>query len=451
MARVFNSLLFRIAALLFLGLAALQVAILVAVMWPDGRPLMLRLVDPADARQMAEAVENAPPALRPAIVAAASHGGTRVELLPGFPDEPAAGGPLRSAPRLEARFARYAEELDHRPMRVQARQGGLLARGGSAAEPPQGPMRLLVELDTGEVLAIERAPVILQLLASRYATVAVVSAFVILLLMLMLLWQVVRPIARLAQATDAFREDVAAPDAPVSGAREVRVLAEGFNAMKLRIGGLISERTRMLAAIAHDQRTYLTRLRLRADHIADARQRDRAVADIEEMGRLLDDILLFARTEAVVNPAAPAIDARLEALEYVALRKETGDDVGVAVGADTLLCRCGRLAFRRILANLIDNAVRYGTRARVSLREEAGNVVMTVTDDGPGVPPARIGNLTAPFERVEESRGRVDGGAGLGLTIVEALVKSHGGRLLLENRQTGGLRVVVRLPGGQAA
>jgi two-component system, OmpR family, osmolarity sensor histidine kinase EnvZ len=447
MKRILNSLLFRIAALLFFGLAALQAAILLAVMWPDGRPMMLRLVDPVDARQMAEAVEKAPAALRPMIVTAASHGGIRVELLPGFPDEPLAGEYLRPAPRLEARFARYAEELGDRSIRVQAREGGLLARGGSADEPPRGPMRVLVGLDTGEVLAIERAPVVLQLLASRYAAVALVAVGVVLLLMLMLLWQVVRPIARLAHATHAFGEDVAAPDAPVSGAREVRALAEGFNAMKQRISGLVSERTRMLAAIAHDQRTYLTRLRLRADHIGDARQRDRAVADIEEMGRLLDDILLFARAEAVADPAAAPIDAVTEALDYVELRKETGDDVAVAVGADALPCCCGRLAFRRILANLVDNAVRYGTRARIILKEDSGDVVMTVTDDGPGVPPARIESLTAPFERVEESRGRACGGAGLGLTIVEALVKSHGGRLIIENRETRGLRVIVRLPG----
>lgn len=451
MRKLFGSLLFRIAALFLFGLVALQAAILLAAMWPDGRPMMFRLVEPDDAREIAEAVERAPSELRPAIVAAASTGSTTVELLPGFPAEGPGDGDTRPAPRLEERFRSYAEALHGRPVRVQAREGTIFSRPLQPHEPPRGPIRILVGLETGEVLAMERAPIALQLLANRYLLVASVTAAVLLLILATLLWQVVRPVARLARATETFRDDIAAPDAPVSGAHEVQALSQAFNAMKERIGGLVGERTRMLAAITHDLRTYLTRLRLRADHIADDRHRARAIDDIEEMGRLLDDILLFARTDAGIEREVPEIDAREEAIAYIETRRETGDDVGIAAGERPLPCNCAPLTFRRILANLIDNAIRYGTRARVTLHDEAGRIEVIVTDNGPGVPEALIARLTAPFERLDESRGRHSGGAGLGLSIVKALAESHGGSLALENRTTGGLRATVRLPAGAAS
>ena len=334
---------------------------------------------------------------------------------------------------------------------MQAREGTIFSRPLQPHEPPRGPIRILVGLETGEVLAMERAPIALQLLANRYLLVASVTAAVLLLILATLLWQVVRPVARLARATETFRDDIAAPDAPVSGAHEVQALSQAFNAMKERIGGLVGERTRMLAAITHDLRTYLTRLRLRADHIADDRHRARAIDDIEEMGRLLDDILLFARTDAGIEREVPEIDAREEAIAYIETRRETGDDVGIAAGERPLPCNCAPLTFRRILANLIDNAIRYGTRARVTLHDEAGRIEVIVTDNGPGVPEALIARLTAPFERLDESRGRHSGGAGLGLSIVKALAESHGGSLALENRTTGGLRATVRLPAGAAS
>ncbi|MBU0557180.1 MAG: HAMP domain-containing protein [Alphaproteobacteria bacterium] len=449
MRALFGSLLFRISALVLTGLVALLLTIFLAVSWPDGRPMMFRMVDPQDAREIAETLEAAPQALRPAIAAAASHGGTSVTLLDGFPDErEAAADGRRPAPRLEERFRLYADALDGRCIHVQVRNGTLFARPLRADEPPRGPVRALVGLSTGEVIAIERAPRALQTLADRAVIVGAVAALVLLVILFTLLWQVVRPMARLAQATQAFQHDIAAPDARPSGAREVRTLASAFNAMKAQISGLVSERTRMLAAIAHDLRTYLTRLRLRADLIPDDRQRNRAIGDIEDMGKLLDDILLFARTDAGAEPAPPVIDARAEAAAYVDLRREAGDAVSLSAPDTPLPCCCAPLAFRRILGNLIDNAVRYGTQAQVALRVEGSMTTLVVTDDGPGAPDAVIDRLTGAFERVEASRGRHSGGAGLGLAIVKALAESHGGTLAIENELAGGLRVTVRLPNG---
>ena len=445
MKRLFSSLLFRVAALSLLGLVAIQAAILAAAVWPDGRPISFRLVAPSDARQIAEAVERSPVELRSTIVAAASNGATVVQLLPSASSGPGVDPALQPAPHLEDRFRRYEAELDGRPIEIQAR-AGLLAFGPGGDRPPAGPIRLLIRLRTGELLAIERAPLVLQLLAERYLIIALVAALVLAALTAMLFWQVVKPLRRLARATEALRDDMNAPDAPVAGAPELRQLALAFNGMKHRISGLVAERTRILAAIAHDLRTYLTRLRLRIDHIEDDRQRRRAADDIEDMRRLIEDTLLFARLDAVADRTAPLIDACTEAANYVELRRETGDPVELDSVPAAILCRCAPLAFRRILANLIDNALRYGTWARISVSAETGLAVITVADNGPGIPPDLAQRLTGPFERLDASRGRHSGGAGLGLAIVKGLAESHGGNLSLFNGSNGGLNAIVRLP-----
>lgn len=448
MTRVVHSLLFRIAMLFVAGFVVLQAAILIAVVWPDDRPVMFRLVDPADAREIAEALEQAPAELRPLVAKAASNAAMRVELRTAAPDG-GTGEALRPAPELEARFRRYADALDGRPIAVQVRDGGWLTHGLRGAAP-RGPIRLLVGLRSGEVVVIERVPVVLQQLASRYFAIALVAAVILALLMAVLLWQVVRPLARLVQAAEAFRGAFDAPDAPLTGAREIRALAAALNAMKQRIGGSIGERTRMLAAIAHDLRTYLTRLRLRVERIAEDRPRQQAIADVEEMGLLLDDILLFAREDAGGTAAAPVIDARAEVLAYAETRRDIGDAVEVEVPAGPARCRCAPLALRRILANLIDNAIRYGARAHVSLAIEREWVRIAVTDEGPGVSKEFLDRLTEPFERLETSRGRHSGGAGLGLAIVKGLAQSHGGGLTFETASNGALRAIVRLPAAAA-
>ncbi|WEX07975.1 ATP-binding protein [Chelativorans sp. AA-79] len=440
MASVFNSLLFRIGAVFLLAMLTLQTAILAAVLWPDGRPAVFRLIDPIEVAEIADALETVDPAQQAQVLAAINNGATIVELLPGFPRNAGDAGGLRAAPRLEQQFAEFASELEGRELQVQIREGYF----SRDADLLQGPIRLLVELRTGQVIAIERAPIVLQTIASRYLAVAGVIAATLAILLIILVWQVVRPVSRLAEATHAFRDDTRARDVPVSGAGELRELAGAFNDMKARISGLVGERTRVLAAIAHDLRTYITRLRLRVHSVADSEQRDKAVADLEEMSQLLDDVLMFARNDAADGEELPVIDAQAAANEYVEIRREAGDPVILEATEGPLYCRCAPLAFRRILSNLIDNAIRYGRRARlrVQLTED---VVLTVDDDGPGIPGDKIEAMTEPFERLEPSRGRRTGGAGLGLSIVKALVESHGGSLVLANRSDGGLRAQVHL------
>ncbi len=173
------------------------------------------------------------------------------------------------------------------------------------------------------------------------------------------------------------------------------------------------------------------------------------MGDLDEMGLLLDDTLMFARESTSPARMAETLDVRAEIAAFARMRREMGDPVDAAPDATgPLRAACSPLALRRILANLTDNAIRYGKAARLDARGEGGGVRITVDDDGPGTPPEAFARLMQPFERLEPSRGRLTGGAGLGLAIVKALAKSQGGDLALENRAQGGLRATVSLPAG---
>jgi len=439
MARILGSLVVRTAAAFLLGLALLQVIIGAALVWPDGEPALARLVSPREADAIAGALESASPAQRQLMLAALNNGQRVVRLLPDFP----AGGRDPPMARLFARlYDAYGPGLHDRPFKVQAGPDRrLLGRS-------PGGVRLMIRLRTGEVLSIERAPVILRRLAARFAFIAGAAATVLLLVLLFCVQQMVLPALRLAGAARQLAADIHAPDLPLSGAAEIRTAAKAFNEMKWTIRALMDDRTRILAAIAHDLRTYLTRLRLRAEFIDNADQQARAIRDLDEMGLLLDDTLMFAREEtARPTPSAEVVDVACEIAAMVELRREVGDPVDARVRpGPPLLARCSPVTLRRILANLADNAVRYGKAAHLDAWREDGAVWLAVDDDGPGAPPEAFARLVRPFERLEPSRGRQTGGSGLGLAIVKALARSQGGELVLENRPAGGLRAAVRLP-----
>jgi signal transduction histidine kinase len=436
-----GSLVVRTAIAFLLGLALLQVIIAVAVVWPDGDPALLRLVSPHEADAIAGVLETAAPAQRQAMLDALNNGQRVVRLLPDFP----ANGRSSAVGRLFGRLSDgYAGQLHGRDFKVLARpESRLIARGAAG-------VRLAIRLKTGQVVLIERPPVILRRLAARFAFIAGSAALVLLLVMLFCVQQMVLPALRLARATRELAGDIGAPDLLLSGAAEIRTAAAAFNEMKQTIRALMDERTRMLAAIAHDLRTYLTRLRLRAEFIDDPDQRARAVRDLNDMGLLLDDTLMFARDEARrAQTARDVVDLRSEIAAIVEWRREVGEPVDTRVRAGPpMLARCSPMALRRILGNLTDNAVRYGKAAHLDAWRDDSAVWLAVDDDGPGAPPEMFARLVQPFERMEPSRGRQTGGAGLGLAIVKALARSQGGDLVLENRDVGGLRAAVRLPAG---
>lgn len=253
-----------------------------------------------------------------------------------------------------------------------------------------------------------------------------------------------RPLGAIAAAADRLGMDMDAPALDEGGPREVRHVARAFNTMQRRIQTFVRDRTQMLAAISHDLRTPITRLRLRAEFIEDADLQRKMLGDLEQMEAMIASTLAFAKDDAGDEPRQPFDLAVL--LQGLC---DDAADAGQAVaydGPDRLTYRGRPIALNRVFGNLIDNAVSYGGNARVSLDAEDGRIVVTVADDGHGIPDDQLDQVFAPFHRVEHSRSRETGGVGLGLSVVRSIVRAHGGEVTLANRAEGGLLATVTLP-----
>ncbi len=253
-----------------------------------------------------------------------------------------------------------------------------------------------------------------------------------------------RPLSRFAEAADRLGRDLGASPLGESGAPEMRRATRAFNRMQARLQRFVADRTLMIAAISHDLRTMLTRLRLRAEFIADAEQRDKALADLDEMTAMLNATLSFAREDAADEPT--------DRVDLASLLGSLCDDLAdagqacVYAGPDSAVLTCRPGALKRAFANLIDNAIKYGGRADLELRDRTDHVVVTVADRGPGIPENRREEVFRPFFRLEASRSRETGGSGLGLALVRSIVRRHGGEIVLGDRPGGGLMVTVTLP-----
>jgi len=207
---------------------------------------------------------------------------------------------------------------------------------------------------------------------------------------------------------------------------------------------MLTDKDRMLGAVGHDLRTPLASLRVRVEQVENAQLRDKMIASIEEMTAMLADILALARSGAGTDARESVVLGALVA-ELAADYREQGRDVAVGEAADaTVTVR--PMLLRRALRNLVDNAIAYGVRARLSVAVTDGSARVTVSDDGPGLTDEQIRTLVEPFARGEESRNRATGGAGLGLSIAREIAEGEGGSLTLANRAGGGLDVVIALP-----
>ncbi|HTJ65768.1 MAG TPA: ATP-binding protein [Alphaproteobacteria bacterium] len=253
-----------------------------------------------------------------------------------------------------------------------------------------------------------------------------------------------RPLRRLSEAADRFGADVNAAPMPVAGPREVRQAAAAFNRMQQRLRQFILDRTRMLAAISHDLRTPLTRMRLRAEMIDDGEQRDRMLGDLHEMEEMIGATMAFAREESSEEQSEPvALDRLLDTIVDDAV--ETGQPVTKGL-IEPVTTRVRPRALKRALVNIVENAVRYGEGAAVSLARSGDEARIRIVDHGPGIPEAERDAVLRPFYRCEGSRSRDTGGIGLGLSIASDTITAHGGRLILSETSGGGLTVEVRLP-----
>jgi len=436
----------RMTAILLAGLAVMLVIGAALLVWPQGRGeggvRFYQLPRPSEARAIVEAVEASPPSARPKVVKALDTGVIRTTLETDFLPVPLRA---RAADVGDPGYRAYRQALGERELRIDIRRGGRLRQD---ALPGRQALRLSVRLADGEVLVLRRrAPETARQFFSRVSLAAAALLVVTLLMLVLAVRQTTQPVSHLAREVARFGDDLDAKALPMRGPRELRELSAAFNTMQGRIRGLMDERTRMLAAIAHDLRTYLTRLTLRAEFIADDAQRAKAGSDLAEMSQLLDDTLLFARQDAGRGDGARSIDVRQELETLVALRLEMGQAVLLAPEAAGAAW-ASPLAVRRMVDNLIDNAARYGGAVTVDARPLGRRVEIMVLDDGPGLPVEMLETITAPFERGEASRNRRTGGAGLGLSIVQALAKGEGGRLTLANRPEGGLAAIIELPSG---
>jgi signal transduction histidine kinase len=224
--------------------------------------------------------------------------------------------------------------------------------------------------------------------------------------------------------------------------------AVAFNELQVRLSQLVRGRIAMIGGISHDVRTFLTRLRLRVDRIPDEPERDRAIADIADMIRLLDDALLASRSGAG-ELAEELLDFAQVVQAEVDDRRVVGKAVDLRITASAARSTAilgNRLALRRVLSNLIENALIYGKAAHLSIDSENESDTLLVDDDGPGIPADQREQILEPFVRLEDSRNRRTGGAGLGLAVARSLVEAHDGTISITDAPSGGARVAVRLP-----
>jgi len=440
-----RSISFRLIALLLGAVVLFNLVTALVFFGPHRARDIVRLPIPAQAAAIVDSIDATPAELRPRLLQALNSDTMTVRLVDDLPQRAVAKG---SVPIVTSFFTNYDQAFANRDIHVDLERQGRLRRWFGRGAGDWRPIRLYVRISDGQWVAIEPVrSALLRGVFARSMLVVSLAGLVVIVLLVVAVRQTARPIESLAAGARSFADRLDAPDLQVKGPREIQDLASAFNDMKVRIRGLVSERTRLVAAIAHDLRTYLTRLRMRAEFITDDAQRAKAERDIEEMSDLIDNALLFARSSEKGRDAAAIADVGAELEAFVVARTEVGDPVSLSVRpAGGLRAAIDPVALRRVLGNLTDNAVRYGGSAELGVSERDGQIQVEVCDRGPGLPAHEIERMMAPFERLEPSRGRQGGGSGLGLAIVRTLVESQGGQFVLFNRPEGGACARVTLP-----
>ena len=398
-----------------------------------------------EAADIVRMIEAAPPPIRQVIAAAAAPGEFRTDW---YAAASRASASLEAAPRSE-------DQRAQRTISAHLQRAVAVLSPGRTGSVPPGivydqskplvPYMLAVQLHDGSWLVFsvmkrtwglpwaERWAVWLCFLA---VAIAIVTAFAA--------RRFARPIEQLAAAVRQFALNPRAPPIAETGPKELQQVIRTFNAMQAQIQKFVAYRTMMLAAISHDLRTPLTRMRLRGEFIEDQDQQARLFRDVDEMQNMVDEALAFFRDDAI---AEETTSFDLPHVLLTIANDFADQDVDVGYSGPTHAVYRGRpFALKRAFTNLIDNAAKYGKAPEMELSSEEHAWVVFIRDRGPGIPPDALDNVFRPYYRVDKSRNRTTGGVGLGLTVAQAIIQGHGGEIVLENRTDGGLEARITLP-----
>jgi len=269
------------------------------------------------------------------------------------------------------------------------------------------------------------------------------TSLVLLVVAILFLRNQIRPILRLADAAESFGKGRDVPGFKPRGAREVRRAAQAFIEMKRRVERTIEQRTTMLAGVSHDLRTILTRFKLELALLGSGPEIEALKKDVDEMGRMLEAYLAFARGDLGELPAPTDMGGFLDELKGDAERHGHKTNV-VFYGHPIVTVRPA--AFRRCLANLVSNAARFAKEISITGHRDHRWLTVNVDDDGPGIPPDMREEVFRPFLRLDDARNQDEGNTGLGLAIARDIARSHGGDITLGDSPIGGLRATVRVP-----
>jgi signal transduction histidine kinase len=438
--------LFGRLVLTFVGGLLLAMAIVFLLQEPEREAFVFRISTSGSAYRIADVVKlmnQLPGADRPRLADIVTARGMRTTL--GVP----APGPGGEEPGSFAGIFRalLSESLGkEQPAVVDVIAAQLPRSERPAGEPLEGyALQVTTRLEDGSWIRFDFAePRRLPRWPRRVLMYMGISMLVMAALSFVAVRWVTRPLHRLASAAEALGRDINQPPLTERGPQEVRRAARAFNAMQERLSRYIRTRTGILAAMSHDLKTPITRLRLRAELLEHTETREKFVRDLADMERLVGTTLEYMRGLDDREPLQPIdIPALLAALQADA--EETGHSVRLLGHADAPFY--GKpLGLRRCLQNLLDNAVRYAQDTEIEVRDQPQCLTLYVRDRGPGIPEAELDGVFEPFYRLEASRNPATGGSGLGLSIARNLAQSMGGDVSLRNRPGGGLEVTVTLP-----
>jgi signal transduction histidine kinase len=386
-------------------------------------------------------IEAAPAALRSHLAKAASSPMLEVSWHPQRSDFhlPPGGTPL--APRSSP----LQQLLGNAPRVIE-----VFNPGDWPDESPQARYVALVQLQDGSWLSFTPPHRSWGLDASvRIPIIIALGLIATLLVAWVATRQLANPLQRFASAARRFGGDLHAPPIKIEGPHEIRQAISAFNTMQAQIRHFLSERTQMLAAISHDLRAPLTRMRLRSEFMDDPEQQRKMVRDIEEMQTMINAALGFFREETHKEQTT-AFDLSELLQTIVDDFRDQGIEIGF-IGPAHLVHDGRPLGIKRVVVNLLENAVKYARTPRIELQGDEQRVCIDVHDDGPGIPESALEPVFDPFYRLETSRNRDTGGVGLGLSAARAIIREQGGELTLRNRSGAGLTAHVELPGARGA